>query len=313
MRQRADNQSRRVGAVRDRPHHAGRVAAALAGVLAAVLLALSSAAGPAAPANPAAAPAGGWSLYVPLALRLHLPAPEPTLTVTQAPTGPVATSTPTVTETPTPSETQTPEATATCTETPAPTASDTPTPEPTATATATATAVPTATGTATATPSASPTATATGEPSGPGCCVCANYYCFPAPDAALCDPAPPECLGPVAFTTASCLPPAASTDLVAEALSPVQIELRWTDASSDELGFEVELLGHDGQWAFLALLGPDNQAYLDDTLNASTPYAYRVRALGACGYSEYSNEAEATNRRSPDLRARPNPGTMGAI
>ncbi len=64
-------------------------------------------------------------------------------------------------------------------------------------------------------------------------------------------------------------------------LSPVgndQIDLSWTDSSSNEDGFSVERDGVE-----IATLGPNVTDYSDPGLDCDTMYSYRVRAFNGGG------------------------------
>jgi hypothetical protein len=90
------------------------------------------------------------------------------------------------------------------------------------------------------------------------------------------------------------LPPAAPTNLAAEAVSTSRIDLRWTDNATTETGFKIERkTGGGGTWGQIAAPGANVTAYADTGLAAGTPCVYRVRATNAAGDSAYSNEASA--------------------
>ena len=88
--------------------------------------------------------------------------------------------------------------------------------------------------------------------------------------------------------------PAAPTGLSATAASSSQINLRWTDASSNETGFKVERSSSaTGTFTAIATLGAGVTTYSNTGLTASTTYYYRVCASNAAGNSAYSNTASA--------------------
>jgi len=97
------------------------------------------------------------------------------------------------------------------------------------------------------------------------------------------------------FTVSGPTVPAAPSGLTANAQSTTQIQLTWTDNSSNEDGFKVErsATGSSG-WAQIATVGAGVATYTDGGLTASTKYYYRVRAYNSAGNSGYSNEANAT-------------------
>ncbi len=89
-------------------------------------------------------------------------------------------------------------------------------------------------------------------------------------------------------------PPDAPTGLAASTGGTTQIDLNWTDQSSDEDGFKIERHDGDGNFAEIATVGADVSTYHDDGLQSSTTYTYRVRAFNGNGDSDYSNEASAS-------------------
>ncbi|GAB4435943.1 MAG: hypothetical protein OHK0015_27300 [Chloroflexi bacterium OHK40] len=91
-------------------------------------------------------------------------------------------------------------------------------------------------------------------------------------------------------------PPAAPTSLSATAASSSQINLSWTDASSNEDGFKIERCQGSGcsSFAQIATVGANVTSYSNTGLSASTSYSYRVRAFNTGGDSAYSNTASAT-------------------
>jgi hypothetical protein len=90
-------------------------------------------------------------------------------------------------------------------------------------------------------------------------------------------------------------PPAAPTGLTASAFSSSQINLAWTDNSSNETNFVVERCSGQGcsDFADLATLAANTTSYANTGLPSNTAYTYRVRARNADGSSN-SNTASAT-------------------
>jgi hypothetical protein len=92
-------------------------------------------------------------------------------------------------------------------------------------------------------------------------------------------------------TTLTASLPSAPTNLTATAVSKTQINLSWTDNSSDETGFKIERC--QGQsctnFAQIATVGPNVKTYKNTGLRKSTVYTYRVRSYNANGNSAYSN------------------------
>jgi hypothetical protein len=95
-------------------------------------------------------------------------------------------------------------------------------------------------------------------------------------------------------------PPNAPSGLTATATIGTQINLAWTDNSSDELTFKIER-STDGGIGFntLATVGAGVQAYFDEGLAAGMTYTYRVCATNGGGNSDWSNSASATTPASP--------------
>lgn len=93
-------------------------------------------------------------------------------------------------------------------------------------------------------------------------------------------------------------PPAAPSALAVAVIGSTELDLTWTDNSSDEEGFSVERSPTGGGAGFtqIATVGAGVTAYPDTGLNASTTYFYRVRAFNAGGNSAYTSEASGTTR-----------------
>jgi len=92
--------------------------------------------------------------------------------------------------------------------------------------------------------------------------------------------------------------PAAPSSLAATGVATYQINLSWSDNSTNESGFLIERApdngGVPGNWAQIAAVSSNVTTYSDGGLTVSTRYWYRVRAYNANGDSAYSNVTSAT-------------------
>jgi titin len=118
-----------------------------------------------------------------------------------------------------------------------------------------------------------------------------------------------------ATTYAPPMPPAAPSGLTAQAVSSGQINLAWTDNSTDETGFKIERCTDAGcsSFAQIATVGANVTGYSNTGLAASTSYSYRVRATNAGGDSDYSNTATAITQASALPPAAPSNLTALAV
>jgi predicted phage tail protein len=87
--------------------------------------------------------------------------------------------------------------------------------------------------------------------------------------------------------------PNAPTNLVARAVSTTQINLSWTDNSSNETGFSIERCTGNSctNFAQIATVGANVTSFPNTGLTKNTWYRYRVRAFNASGNSAFSNIA----------------------
>jgi hypothetical protein len=102
----------------------------------------------------------------------------------------------------------------------------------------------------------------------------------------------------VTATTASSAPNAPS-GLSASTASSSQINLVWTDNSSNETGFEIKRATNSAFTENVVWIGGiPGSSYSNTGLSASTTYYYKVRAEGATQDSAYSAVASATTSAS---------------
>ena len=87
----------------------------------------------------------------------------------------------------------------------------------------------------------------------------------------------------------------APSSLTATAASATQINLAWTDNSTNEDGFRIERApGGTTTFAEIATVAAGVTTYQNTGLTGATQYAYRVRAYNAAATSEYSATATTT-------------------
>jgi para-nitrobenzyl esterase len=90
----------------------------------------------------------------------------------------------------------------------------------------------------------------------------------------------------------SLLPPG---DVTADAVSGVQVAVRWRDTNTRELAQVVERSRAGSDFVVVATVGADVTAWTDDAVAPGATYAYRLRATGPRGtVSAYSNVAATT-------------------
>ncbi|NLC82112.1 MAG: hypothetical protein GX748_13110, partial [Lentisphaerae bacterium] len=69
------------------------------------------------------------------------------------------------------------------------------------------------------------------------------------------------------------------------------IHLDWTDVATNETGYVLERSTGGGDFLLLQTLPADTTAFIDDTTQPDTVYAYRVRAVNTAGPSAWSSIA----------------------
>lgn len=85
----------------------------------------------------------------------------------------------------------------------------------------------------------------------------------------------------------------APTDLTATDNGETEIDLTWTNNSSDEAGFKIERSPDGSTWTLLATVGTVT-SYSDTGLAGLATWYYRVRAFKGSIYSGYSDTADAS-------------------
>ncbi|HEX8423021.1 MAG TPA: metallophosphoesterase, partial [Pyrinomonadaceae bacterium] len=93
-------------------------------------------------------------------------------------------------------------------------------------------------------------------------------------------------------------PPAAPTNLSATTVSTSQIDLAWTNNSTNEDGFQVEQSTDGVNFTRIATVAPNVNAYSNTGLQPAATYYYRVRAFNSGGDGAYSPTASATTQAS---------------
>ena len=88
-------------------------------------------------------------------------------------------------------------------------------------------------------------------------------------------------------------PPNAPSNLVANAVSASQINLSWTDNSSDEAGFKIERSIDGTNFTQIAQVLTNAAAFRNKGIWPGTTYFYRLRAYNGGGDSSFSNVASA--------------------
>jgi hypothetical protein len=110
----------------------------------------------------------------------------------------------------------------------------------------------------------------------------------------------PWAIGPPPLPPPPPQPPNAPTDLAAIVASGTQINLAWTDRSSNESGFKIERCNKGKNctnFVEIAQVPASVATYSNTGLARNTQYRYRVRAFNAIGNSAYSNIATGTTPR----------------
>ncbi len=102
-----------------------------------------------------------------------------------------------------------------------------------------------------------------------------------------------------ASATTPLVPPAAPSNLLAVPISSSQVNLTWTDGSSNESGFRIERATGAGAYSQIALVGANIVAFNDTALSPATSYSYRIRATNSGGDSPFSGTSTAVTLPLP--------------
>ncbi len=99
----------------------------------------------------------------------------------------------------------------------------------------------------------------------------------------------------VIWATPGSFPPAAPTDLQANAISPIRIDISWRDQSNNEEQFELyESVGDDQNYSLRATIGRNETTINLVDCDLNTTYNYRVRAVNQYGNSLFSGDVSET-------------------
>ena len=91
--------------------------------------------------------------------------------------------------------------------------------------------------------------------------------------------------------------PTVPSNLSAKAGASTQINLSWSDRSSNEQGFYLERSLNGSTWTRITTLGANATQYSNTGLTANTAYYYRVQAFNSAGTSACSNTASTRTKR----------------
>lgn len=94
-------------------------------------------------------------------------------------------------------------------------------------------------------------------------------------------------------------PPVAPSNLAAFAVSDSQIDLSWSDNSTDETSFRIQRSADGVSFAEIGSVAAGTTFYSDTGLSADTTYSYRVLASNTSGASDASNTVSANTDPPP--------------
>jgi predicted phage tail protein len=117
-----------------------------------------------------------------------------------------------------------------------------------------------------------------------------------------------------ATTQKPILVPVAPTMFTAKGFTENDVELTWSDNSSNETGFELERGAPDaGTFTKVATLDPDLKKHTDTGLTKDTSYVYRLRSFNSAGASPYTLPATAKTYITNDMLAPSVPADVVAV
>jgi fibronectin type 3 domain-containing protein len=88
--------------------------------------------------------------------------------------------------------------------------------------------------------------------------------------------------------------PSTPTNAMVAYLSPTEIDLTWTDNSTNETGFRVLRAGSDGNFVTVASLPANTTSFRDTTVTPGTTYGYHIEAYNAAGYFDFTGIEDIT-------------------
>lgn len=106
-----------------------------------------------------------------------------------------------------------------------------------------------------------------------------------------------SCVWPLLYTETQCnrTRPEGPSGLTATSLNSRMIRLNWTDNSSDEDGFQLEVKLWNGRYKQIAVLAPNVTTFTDTmSIEPGKAYSYRVRSYRGTDTSQYSADAVLT-------------------
>jgi len=107
------------------------------------------------------------------------------------------------------------------------------------------------------------------------------------------------------------LPPLAPGNLAAEAQSGPRVSLTWADSGGHAAGWQIERRPEgSGTWTVVARVAGADVGYVDQDVNPSSRYFYRITAYNDGGNSLYSNTADVITLGTP---AAPSNLTIAAV